>query len=193
MPNWCENDLRITGSKKELKRFKAFAKGTEEDELLSCEKFIPYPDKFKKQDELANKNGKLRQDLIDKLIKKGTPEDKAREKAFKDFPAIPDGFNQGGYDWCVKNWGTKWGFCDIHLEEENLSDKEDKYNEFLYSFNTAWSPATPVIQKMGEMFPLLEFDLRYFEQGAGFNGIFWMKDGKVEQDKTGEYFGNRGG
>ena len=78
------------------------------------------------------------------------------------------------------------------IEEIDNKDKE-KTGELLYRFNTAWSPIIPVIKKMGEMFKKLEFELRYFEQGMGFNGLFRMKQGKVIDNLSGEYFGDRGG
>jgi hypothetical protein len=132
--------------------------------------------------------------LKKKLVKKGMSEDKAREKAWKDIPDVKDGYNQGGYNWCVNNWGTKWGFCDIELVEEIYQKgKDDKCSELFYTFNTAWSPALPLIKKMGKMFPSITFDLRYFEQGAGFNGMYIVNKGKVTQDHSGEYFGDRGG
>ena len=43
------------------------------------------------------------------------------------------------------------------------------------------------------MFPNLEFDLRYFESGAEFNGILRIVNGEVAADRRGEYFGTRGG
>lgn len=200
MPNHCDNDLRITGPSKELKRFKEFAKETKDtnndnnEELLSADKFIPYPEKFTQQDKKARERDVLRNALCQKLQKEGKTEEVANTEALKKYPYMKDGYSEGGYFWCCDNWGTKWGFYDIELVEENYREgKNDKYSELLYNFNTAWSPALPLIKKMGEMFPLLEFDLRYFEQGEGFNGMFLMKEGKVYQDKSGEYFGDRGG
>jgi len=192
MPNHCDNDLRITGPSKELKRFKEFAK--DDKELLSADKFIPYPEKYKKQDEIAHRNNKLQEDLADKLEKQGKSRTDAWQEANKKYPRMKDGYNQGGYSWCCDNWGTKWGFYNVELVEENYQQgKDDKYSELFYNFNTAWSPAIPVIKKMGKMFPLLEFDLRYFEQGAGYNGMLLIVKGKVEKDLSGEYFGDRGG
>jgi hypothetical protein len=160
LPNWCANDLKITGPKKELERFKEAAKS--ENEELSADKFIPYPDKFKKQDEEAKKNPELR-----------------------------DGFNQGGYEWCIENWGTKWGFCNTELVREKYF-KNGK-GQLLFCFDTAWSPIIPVIRKMGEMFPQLKFDLRYFEGAMNFQGKFQMENGKVIMEESSDYYGNRGG
>jgi hypothetical protein len=149
LPNHCENDLRVTGPKDELKRFKKFAKGINpwaedrKEELLSCHKIIPAP-----------------------------------KEAIKDYGKV-------GYRWCIDNWGTKWGCYETDLQEQD--------RELFYAFQSAWSPPLPVIKKMGEMFPKLNFDLRYFEAGMGFNGMYRIEKGKVVSDESGNYFGNRGG
>lgn len=149
MPNHVENDLRVTGDKEELKRFKEFAKGKypwnedKEKELLSCNKFIPAP-----------------------------------EDAIKDY-------NKVGYNWCIENWGTKWGFYEVELQEED--------DELFYTFSSAWSPAIPVIEKMGEMFPELTFDLRYYEGGMGFHGVLRIEKGRIVAEQQHEYVGDRGG
>ena len=105
---------------------------------------------------------------------------------------MKDGFNSGGYDWCLQNWGTKWGICDSEKQEEyGWEGKEDK--EVMYKFQTAWSPPNPIILRMSKLFPDLEFEMRYFEGGGGFNGIYRCKNGEVQRDEQGDYFGDRGG
>jgi len=100
------------------------------------------------------------------------------------------GFNAGGYEWCVENWGTKWGICDPEIIDE--WDYKDE-SEMVYSFRTAWSPPTPLIEKMSEMFPDIEFDLRFFEAGMAYNGVYRIKNGVIIENETAKYFGNRGG
>jgi hypothetical protein len=46
---------------------------------------------------------------------------------------------------------------------------------------------------MGELFPDLVFDLRYFEGGMQFNGIYRIENGQVADERSGDYFGDRGG
>lgn len=98
MPNWCENDLYVRGRPEELKKFVEFAKG---EEAFDFNKFIPYPEKFRELDERAEKLNAL-------LTKK--PEELTPEEAAiilkHDGRRIRDGYNQGGYDWCVQNWGN---------------------------------------------------------------------------------------
>ena len=175
MPNWCENELTITGKTEDVQKLKEAVRNG--DEVLDANKIIPYPEEFAILDRLAT--GELRaEDIPQAVMLKLTGYDLNK-----------DGYNQGGYEWCVNNWGTKWGFVDATLAESEYKGT----TTLEYTFNTAWSPPIPLIKKLGEMFPQVEIELRYFEGGAGFNGILVIKEGKVVTDKCSEYFGHRGG
>jgi len=148
---------------KELVVFKEYAVAGKN--VLETNKFIPYPKRFRVLDRVA----------VKVLRRTGKH---AR-----------DGFNRGGYEWCCNNWGTKWGICNAEVVQEVLEG-----NGYIdYRFDTAWSPPIPIIMKMSEMFPGLRFILRYFECGCAFNGIYICEKGGVAEDRTGEYFGGRGG
>jgi hypothetical protein len=67
------------------------------------------------------------------------------------------------WGWCVENWGTKWNAYSVG-EPELLSDRAT------IRFNTAWSPALPVIARLSELFPSVELTLRYFDEGWSFAG-----------------------
>lgn len=64
-----------------------------------------------------------------------------------------------GYEWSVKNWGTKWNSFWCDETESGLA------------FTTAWSPPTPVVlalsKKVGKPLRLI-----YSEMGMGFCGEF---------------------
>jgi len=185
MPNYCENDLYVYGEPEKLKEFKEYAKGS--GGWIDFNKFIPYPEKFKKQDDKANRWSELKNKKDDELSG-----DEKKEKILLSMEAdergyITDGYNSGGYEWCLKNWNTKWNACNVELND-NIEE-----GILTYYFDTAWTPPLPVIKKMSEMFPELKFELRYFECGAGFNGLFKCFGGKVIEDKMGDYFGDRGG
>ena len=192
MPNWCDCDLsvRLPYEKankekankeegiKELKRFQEFAKT--ENGILDVDKFIPYPQEFKKLDKKAK-------EYQEKL--KTLP-----EEIKKDMPYwIKDGFNSGGHQWCIENWGTKWGICNAELENADYASADSILYELEYTFDTAWSPPTPVVKKMSEMFPSLTFTLKYFDGSMGFNGRYTCKNGEVIENLSGDYFGDRGG
>lgn len=158
MPNWCSADLKVMGDKKDLLRFKDFAKGDQKEYAIDTNAFIPYPEEFKRNDEAHAKDD-----------------------------TVQDSYNHGGYEWCCNNWGTKWGICHAEIVEE--TDKN-----MIYTFDTAWSPAIPVIRKMAEMFPELRFYYFYYEGGVGFSGKFFIRGNIIRKDETNNsYRGSRGG
>jgi len=173
MPNWCENDLAVEGPTEVIGEFLKFAAG---ESPFDFGKFIPYPAKFQRQDEIA-----------EAWLKEHA------ERPDYDWRLQPkDGFNSGGYDWCVANWGTKWPASRVEVEGP-MTGYDEKTVEVVFHFDTAWSPPKPVIKKAAELYPALRFELRYFECGCCFNGLFRCSAGAVESNKCGAYFGTRGG
>ena len=152
MPNWCYCELSVVGRGEERNRFKKFAEGDKGG--LDFNSFISYPEPFKRMDEISQK-----------LKESGVP-----------WAEIPrDGFNSGGYEWCVRNWGTKWNVNDnVEIIEKPRS--------LLYKFDTAWTPPKPAIYVMAEMFPELRFNLKYWEKGMGFQGQLMIKNDMLLKD-----------
>jgi len=144
------------------------------DVLFDCNTIIPYPEQYRKLDEAAQKW-----------------EENAREAAENGGPQFnwsdrpTDGFNQGGYEWCCANWGTKWGVYQVRREFRKTS--------LFYSFQTAWSPPEPVIRELAKMFPKLRLKLKFFEQGAAYQGVLELKGEEEITYWTGDYRGHRGG
>lgn len=163
MADYCENVLFVQGCKEELERFKEFAH--EGYSPLSENRFIPYPEKYRVLDEQIGP--------ILKLLSSGITVQTLRNIVKKG------GFNSGGYEWCCENWGTKWGLLDVRIGAE--SD-----NEVIYEFCTAWTPALPVIKKMGEMFPELKFVNHYHDEWWRFKGTFSMENGRCVEDSFDE-------
>ena len=145
MPNWCYGTLTVSGDAKELKRFEELVKS--DRYALDADKIIPYPEEYKKLDDASREWEKKADDYakslgLDRFWCGDQMSEKDRKSFYKEHGNSPkDGFNQGGYEWCLANWGTKWGFCDV-----TVSKNKGEYN---YSFCTAWSPINPVIIKMG--------------------------------------------
>lgn len=93
-----------------------------------------------------------------------------------------EGFNNGGYEWCVKNWGSKW-------EEVNLDVIVD--NDIIsVVFDSAWSPPIVGYQRISEMFPDSYFLHYYCEEGMGFMGATVTKNQLIifEEDYEGNNF-----
>jgi len=139
--------------------------------------FVPYPQKYKDLDDEAKAVSDKRSDMVKKLMAQGTKEKPAREKALKKFPLVRDGYNQGGYQWCRENWGTKWNACDAYIAS-TVTDKD-----LVIGFSTAWSPPVPVIKAMAMKFPDNTFKLCYREGGCGFEGTFKVRYDHVIIDR----------
>jgi hypothetical protein len=74
--------------------------------------------------------------------------------------------------WETENWGTKWNCMDGFLQDMGG-----------FYFNTAWSPACPVIQKLSELIGE-SLRLTYLEEGMGFCGEFTANPDGTYIDKT---------
>jgi hypothetical protein len=86
-----------------------------------------------------------------------------------------------GYDWNVRNWGTKWDVAIRHGEEypdtELMIDTDDT---LAYRFNTAWSPPTEAISKLSAQYPDLDFELSY-EEETGWGGLMQFEAGNINE------------
>ena len=183
MPNWCTNELTISGNAETLDEILEFCEG--ENGRLDFDKIIPYPEPYKQMDKEAP-DWTLGQEARDAQM--------AIYKA--KWGTTHDGYNSGGYEWCCKNWGTKWNASGV-----TLTDSPD---DVCFSFDTAWSPPIQVIEKLASKFPTLNFELKYEERGLNFAGDIFLSEGKVsyhneypyhygkeneedEEDENGEY------
>lgn len=120
---------------------------------------------------------------LDKLIEKAhfIGDDETEEPSclsFKNFIPYPNG--EWSHSWCSDTWGTKWDACDPYLEDGGGQD-------IMYSFNTAWSPPTPIVQEMIKEFPKLKFDMYYEEQGCDFQGVLQGEGGEITADLCEEF------
>ena len=135
MPNWTSNRLRIQTdslSEKEFKKIQEVKEIFESDNPFT--KIIPEPNWL----EVKNNDGEL-------------PIEKQHKNTFGEVVSVTREFPSSGknddrwYSWRLQNWGTKWDACSVEITR----DDED-YLEI--RFDTAWSPATPVIEKIRELY-----------------------------------------
>lgn len=76
------------------------------------------------------------------------------------------------YSWNVENWGTKWDVTANISCEENES--------FYFSFDSAWAPPEAFFEHLANKYGI-EYELKYFECGAGFAGKASYVNGKHEK------------
>ena len=199
MPNWCEQDLIVTGPG--ASQFAEDVKS--EDEVLDTEKIIPMPETIKNttagsidriyevwyEDNWKIKpfytDEETREELKNKIREEHPTEDVDHMAATYKYNIDNYGVKTW-YEWAYENWGTKWGICN-----PELVDKIDERVE--YTFRSAWTPVTKIIEEASRKYPQLKFDLEYFEGGAGCQGQVIFKGGYVNHFEEDDYLGPRGG
>jgi hypothetical protein len=155
MPNHCDNRLTITGDKKELIRF--VSETHEGGNDYDFNKLVPLDPRASKVVRWEKEDG--------------------TEQVFGAFSSAEDGFD--GYQNALDVWGTKWGAYDIQPNGawHEVLDKED-YHDITFAYQSAWSPARKLIQRISAQFPTLAFGVWYTEEGMGFAGWELYKDGE---------------
>ena len=179
MPNWCENKLVIAGPENDIVAMLEAFGGQDSDEetcLFDFNKIVPYPKHLAELDERALEQRRE----LERLPKAQQAEYIAKHGWPKD------GYSQGGYEWCIKNWGTKW-------PAERARIKTRKRGRLSVIFETAWSPPIPIIAAASIKFPMLQFDLRYCDPDMELKGQFSVKNGLVLKSIGATHSGNRGG
>lgn len=164
MPNWCNNYLIVKGEVEELQQLKNDLKS--EYTNFDFNKIIDYKSfSDTKKDEWKN--------LPTKEKTYWVKDETKEENGFRQWV-----FNNGGYIWCVNNWGTKWNTDD----NVSVNFNKDK-KELTYSFASAWSPPTELILTLIEKYKSLYFDFEYEETGMGFAGEITGEKGEVTSEE----------
>lgn len=88
-----------------------------------------------------------------------------------------EGYQHGGYEWCIANWGTKWKPAEVII---NLYG-----NTLSVSFESAWSPALGITAKLAELFPGIKITHSYEEVGMDFSGNVVYENGKLIDESGG--------
>lgn len=95
----------------------------------------------------------------------------------------------GWYGWCVANWGTKW---DISLEGLEFTDNGDGSASITGWADSAWSPPMEAFQTYAADNPDVYLELKYFEPGMSFIGVwdskgvdaYWEDVGRLVQESA---------
>lgn len=193
MPNWCSNRVTISGPTKKLKALLQAAEPEGKPGTFSLEEIYPVP---KPLSAVVAGSDEMYHDAVYgdwRMVAKypfvrgrykeiGTREELIRAmeelNPDKDIRGIARAYEHNlveygartWWDWCVRNWGTKWNFeAEAALQG----------NEILMGFDTAWSPPIEAFCHLSERYPELEFFLEFFEEGMGFIGTATLKEGDV--------------
>ena len=176
MPNWCVNQVDIRGDEAEVAKLVAFVKSADTD--FDFAKIIPPPNTDRYRGE-ASSNAfvcgcKMESRVVGKFDDGNDKYgwfigEKEVVNGYCPEHQQPNGMSdpENWYQWNTANWGTKWDAAEVWSDRAESDKVEGKTS---YNFDTAWSPAEPVIVALAEQFPTLNIAHRYCEAGMGFAG-----------------------
>ena len=180
MPNWCDNNISISGPKADTDAF--FARIDHKDNDMSIlQTFLPMPAALagtvsptynspEPHPNWANMvaEGTMTQERYDELCAEQRERYEMGQKSFTQ-----TGYYDW-YDWQTANWGVKWGDSDTQIskwEDGSISG----------TFTTPWGPPIEGIIKISRQFPNCTFHLSWSEEGVCLIGAVRIVNGEQVQ------------
>ena len=144
MPNYCDNNITITGPNSVIDKIEKIVSSKTDDDNGLLNYFYPMPKELNDTTSPA-------------------PKDKPQPKI--------DGFDNW-YDWRVENWSTKWDVNEFFgVERHNLIDSLDE-STITFAFSSAWAPPTGAYEHFIDKNSNVTIYATYFEGGCDFMGIW---------------------
>ncbi len=196
MPNWVENKITIEADATVLDEIQNKVRTTFTDEdgnqlerHLIATNLIPMPDEIRMLDGTET-NIRRFKDLDGNSVKI----DQMRAVTFysmNDEELLGEGYTMetltgkeleeldekygahDWYNWNVNNYGTKWGDCETRMINRDKESLE-------YTFDTAWAPAYPMIEKIAREYDVKKIIYRFFSMENGDKGsATFNEDGRI--------------
>jgi len=165
MPNWCWNNLSVSGDEIQLREFvekstDKILRDTQEDQEFTFSGTLPMPKELEgiHTGAYTDENGESQRrwrEIDGKCIPVTDKEMKQFKKKYG---------SDNWWNWSIANWGTKWDACEPYINNNDI-------NFFSVSFDTAWGPPIEWIDNIMKDFPDLCFELEYDEPGMCFGGL----------------------
>ena len=145
MPNWCDNQVSITGPNSVIDKI----------------------EKIVKEDDSHENNGLLNFfKPMPKVLEGTTSPSSASDKP----QPMVEGFDNW-YDWRVENWSTKWEVCEFYgVDRQYLTEQNEGESVITFGFSSAWAPPIGAYEQFlvdNEDCSLRAF---YYEGGCDFMG-----------------------
>ena len=160
MPNYCNNNIRITADKETVAKIAQSLKSNSDDGFLNL--IHPMPKELK--DTVAGSDNA-----------KPEFQKKQSEQLIEKYGA------DNWYDWRIANWGTKWEVNECYGDPFISDDGET----IEFGFDTAWSPAIGAYQNFLSTHPEASLFATYYEPGCDFMGVWDSGDDRCY--KPGDY------
>lgn len=143
MPNWCNNNISISGPTETIKQLWNDAEAAEG--LLSAISPIP------------------------EILKDTTSPTPADIDQVQQQTMIAQTGYDNWYDWCVANWGVKW---DVSLEGLEFTDNSDGTAMIEGWFDSAWAPPITAYNTFCDDMDNCSLEASYHEPGMDFAGFY---------------------
>ena len=163
MPNWCDNQVTITGPNSVIDKIEKIVKeesNNAENGLLQF--FHPMPKEL-----LDTEAGP---------IAKTKAEKNARQARKLEFGA------ENWYDWRVNNWGTKWEVNEFYgVDRQYLTEQSEGESMISFAFSSAWAPPIGAYEYFLAKNEECTLKAYYYEGGCDFMGVFENGDDRCYQ------------
>jgi hypothetical protein len=190
MPSWCYTDFTVSGPTEEVTRFREAVRGSDDsgETPFDFDRVIPMPSELL---ETINDAGTaydvyygnaepmlsypwvkdLGISTVEALREHFDADPKHRATA-EQWKANIDRYGAPTcYEWRCEHWDTKWNACYAEVTENGDGSLH-------VQFDTAWSFAFPIFEKLVVEFPSLVFEGSAYEPNVDFYITFEGRNGK---------------
>ena len=144
MPNWCDNQITITGPNSVIDKIEKIVK-EEKDAGGLLNFFHPMP----------------------KELRDTTADGKTDKKLMKKY-----GYSDW-YGWACDNWSTKWDISEFYgVDRQYLTEQSEGESTISFAFSSAWAPPINAYEKFLENNSNCFIRAYYYEGGCDFMGLW---------------------
>ena len=150
MPNWCDNQLSITGPNSVIDKIEKIVK-EEKDTNGLLNFFYPMPKALEGTEA-------------------GPPAKTKKEKLERARLQVEYGASNW-YDWRTTNWSTKWEVCEFYgVDRQYHSEQNEGESTISFGFSSAWAPPIGAYEMFLEKNEECSLRAFYYEGGCDFMG-----------------------
>jgi hypothetical protein len=144
MPNWCDNQVTITGPNKIIDKIEKIVK-EEKDSGGLLDFFHPMPKELRD----TTADGSKDKEMIKKY-------------GYSDW-----------YSWACDNWSTKWDISEFYgVDRQYLSEQSEGESTISFAFSSAWSPPIGAYECFLAKNEECSLKAYYYEGGCDFMGCW---------------------
>ena len=144
MPNWCDNQVTITGPNSVIDKIEKIVK-EEKDSGGLLNFFHPMPEELRNTTADGSENKKLK-----------------AKYGYSDW-----------YSWACDNWSTKWDVNEFYgVDRQYLSEQSEGESTISFAFSSAWSPPIGAYECFLAKNEECSLEAKYYEGGCDFMGIW---------------------